>query len=357
MENTDTVEIHKVDIDLGQLYSHHFITFRYRELGESGQPAGNPNNYAQGLRYDNAHNDVTFVTANQESATIDLPDGTGFRWLPQTVLDLNTHYINYDQNKVLKCENFVNIYTQPSGTAVQLMETDLYANTSIIIPATGQDVQFTDDIYGNSTDEVFYWMLTSHTHKLGKDFDVYTRDAQGNPDTQVFDAEYMDGDPNSAFIGYDYQHPPVRYWTYPFLPVQKNLGLQQIATYNNNTGQLVYWGDTSDDEMMITMAMFVEDTAGLGAFTNTTNLQDVASGETLQLYPNPTNGSFVVAINTMDTEEVTLSIFNAIGQQMVAKTINGQSTTEFNLAPYGAGIYSIVVQSPTKVVNRKVVVR
>ncbi|MBL4625953.1 MAG: hypothetical protein JKY42_12555, partial [Flavobacteriales bacterium] len=309
VENMDTVEIHQVDIDLGQLYSHHFITYRFRAPGEGGLPAGVPTNYSEGLRLDNAHSDITFVTANQQSSTIDLPDGTGFRWLPETVLDLNTHYINYDLNKVLKCENFINIYTQPSGTAVQLMETDLYVNSSIAIPATNQDVQFTNDIFSTgNTDDLFYWMITSHTHKLGIDFDVCRRDAQGNAGDQIFDAAYIDGDPNGTFVGYDYQHPPVRYWEYPFLPVQKNLGLKQIATFNNNTGQMVFWGDTSDDEMMITMAMFVDDTTGLGNF-GTTGITASTDETKFHLFPNPARDVVLVS-NLPSNQSASITFYN-----------------------------------------------
>jgi len=353
VENPDTIEIHQVDVDLGQLYSHHFITYRFRNQGESGQPAGIPNNYNEGLRLDNAHNDVTFVTANQESSTIDLPAGTGFRWLPQTVLDLNSHYINYDQNKILKAENYINIYTHESGTAVQLMETDLYVNPSIVIPATNQDVQFTDNIVGTGVDKAYYWMITSHTHQLGQDFDVYLADSQGNADDQIFDAEYMDGDPNGVFIGYDYQHPPVRYWEYPFLEVQKNIGFVQVATYNNNTGQLVFWGDTSDDEMMITMAMYVNDTTGLGNFENTT-IDSYHGQGNFQLFPNPAN-DFIVISGT-HTVPYSITIINVLGEIVLKQNLDSNLGI-IETSSLIAGVYFYSISSNNSIRSGKLIIK
>ena len=353
IENTDTVEVHKMDVDLGQLYSHHFITYRFRNQGESGQPAGIPNNYNDGLRLDNAHNDVTFVTANQSSSTIDLPDGTGFRWLPETVLDLNSHYINYDQNKILKAENYINIYTQESGTAVQLMETDLYVNPSIAIPANGQDIQFTDNIVGSSADKAYYWMLTSHTHQLGQDFDVYLADSQGNADDQIFDAEYMDGDPNGVFIGYDYQHPPVRYWEYPFLEVQKNIGFVQVATYNNNTGQIVFWGDTSDDEMMITMAMYVNDTTGLGIFENTTIDSHHSLGN-FQLFPNPAN-DFIFIAGTPN-KACSINLINVLGEIVLKQNLDSNQEI-IDASSLVSGVYFYTISSNKNIQSGKLIMK
>ena len=113
--NQDSIEIKGVYADLGQVYSHHFIVYRYR-WGDTLVTPG-----LRGLE-DLDHYKITIMTTHQLSEEVMFPKGTAKRWAPNTSLDLNAHFINYS-SKVLKCENYYNVYTQPLNTAPQLLKT------------------------------------------------------------------------------------------------------------------------------------------------------------------------------------------------------------------------------------------
>ena len=104
----DDVDVDRIDIKFGT-YSHHFIIYDFNPGGANNIPAG--------LRLNPDHSDIGMVAAVQEPTDLQLPGGTAFIWDNNLVLDLNTHYINYSIEKNYQAEVYVNVYTQPSGTA------------------------------------------------------------------------------------------------------------------------------------------------------------------------------------------------------------------------------------------------
>jgi len=223
-----------------------------------------------------------------------LPFGTSFQWLPETVLDLNTHYVNYSSS-VLKCENYINIYTQPKNTALHHMQTGLYIDPSIYIPNDGADHTFTQEEYENTPGDMYVWSMMSHTHKWGKDYDIWHRNPDGSKGDKIYDASNMGGDPNGVTIGYDYQHPPTKRWGYPFLRVPLSEGLIHEAVFNNTGVVPVSWGPSSDDEMMIMGLMFLNDTTGLG--NTALGIKENNTSASVSLYPNPSKGLFRLKVN------------------------------------------------------------
>ncbi len=341
IRNAANMEVMRMDNEMGTSYSHHFLVYRF---------TSNQNQYLDGLRHKNAHYHTDFVAAYGQSDSLKLPAGTGWRWGANTILDLNTHYVNYDNSKVLKCETFVNIYTQTYGTAVHEMKSQLIPYVFLIIPNNGQTMTFTHNIFDTAAsavnDDMFIWAMSSHTHQWGKSFEVNTRDINGQIDTKIYDAERLHGVPGGQYIGYDYQHPPTRYWYYPFMPVKKNEGLISVATFNNTGGQTVYWGPTSDDEMMITGIMFIEDTTGLGIVSGINHVQK--GREILHLYPNPSTGMVNIALPPGE-KPAQIRIVDLMGREVMNEALRSK---QLNLQYLSAGTFIVTLRSDNGTVRR-----
>lgn len=80
---------------------------------------------------------------------------------------------------------------------------------------------------------------------------------------------------------------------------------------------------------------------------NTTSVEAV-SQESLKVYPNPANDYLIVEGEIMTSVEV----YNAIGQRLLTKAVNGNST-RINLSEFNNGIYFLRVNNNGEVVTRK----
>ena len=263
-------EITKVEVFMGD-ESHHFILYRFfsedEELcGGLGGDVG-PDDFPAGFRdVDQAsHFNANFQFGAQNTEVVDLPYGTAFAWDAGAILDLNSHYINFNQNQVLASEVFINVYTQPAGTAAQEMEAIMIPNLSLDIPNNGEEITFSEiiQVAWCFQQGMYVWATTCHTHQLGQDYDIYVTDAGGNDIDHFYDGScFTDGVPGCDTEFYDYQHPPTRVFDdYHFLSNQQ--GIRHEATYVNNGPEDVGWGLTSEDEMMLFFLFYVFDTTGL----------------------------------------------------------------------------------------------
>ncbi len=354
-----TKEIERVDTYMGD-YSHHFILFRYRD-GEEGAKS-------RGLRQDNAHTNTTIVTANQFSDSLKLPYGTAFQWDASTILDLNSHYINYNNNKPTACEVYLNVYTEPKGTAEQVMKSRLVPNFDIEIPNDGQEHTIQDAVYdSNLPIDLHIWALSSHTHQWGTDYNIYDRNADGSKGDQIFDAGCQpDGVPGCTTENYDYQHPPIREFEYPFHKMNLGEGVIHEATWVNNGPDTVRWGATSEDEMMLFFFFYVTSTEGLEPpddttandtttdDTTTTNLKQHQSPTdfSLNIYPNPSSGPFTIAYNLPEAGNTTIEILDIQGKK-VSTILNqthapGMHEVQLSELDLEKGMYLISIQHNDK---------
>jgi hypothetical protein len=270
-------EVTRLDMQIGT-FSHHFILYDFNPGGAQSIPPG--------LRLAADHSNIGLVAAIQEPTDLELPGGTAFFWDDQLVLDLNAHYINYSATAVYQAEVYVNVYTQPMGTAAQEMRTELIPNFDIYIPNDGNEVTYSQVINYN-LGEVFLWGLMGHTHQYGTSYKAYQREADGS-ETLIYDGACPRGEPGCVSPFFDYQHIPLRYFE-PLRPLMMSpqQGLRHEASWVNNGPSPVGFGPTSDDEMMVMIMMFTQDTVGLNlTSTNGAGLQPAASS----LYPNPTDG-------------------------------------------------------------------
>lgn len=317
----DDIEIKKIDVNMGS-YSHHFIIYKYDFATYLSNPDGLRTNDPEFLG-------VSLVTANQFSAAIELPEKTAFKWPDATWLDLNSHYINYSADLPLACEVYVNVYTQPVGTALHEMYSQLPANTDIYIPNDSEFHTFEQIINDPFvTDEIFVWGLTSHAHKYSDDFDMYMRNPDGTRGEHIFDASCgaTNGIPGCLDEIYDYQHPPIRYWN-TFLPVVPKDGIIAEATYYNDGPEPVWFGLTSDDEMMVEIYFYIEDTTGLNLPTAISDAETPT--ENFIVYPNPVHDVFYAQFDASefsDGEQLYAEILDVNGKIVSAYSFRTTST-------------------------------
>ncbi|HIF14290.1 MAG TPA: T9SS type A sorting domain-containing protein [Bacteroidetes bacterium] len=218
------------------------------------------------------------------------------------------------------------------------MLTGLYPNISIYIPNDGNDYTFNKEEFDTSNENIYVWSMGSHTHQWGKDYDIWQRNIDGSKGDKIYDASNMDGDPSGVTIGFDYQHPPTRRWGYPFLDVPINEGFIHEAVFNNTGSNSVYWGPTSNDEMMIMGLMYLEDTTGLANYSETSlDIETDRISKNLNLYPNPNNGHFILDITKSNDLDFILTDIS--GKILYKAEIKGNNKTPISLESLNKGVY------------------
>ena len=306
----NNVEVNRID-HLISNYSHHLIIYNYNA-------AANASTIDAGLRLNSYHSNISLVSAVQERTDLKLPAKTAFKWPKDRVLDLNSHYINYSSTAVYKAEAYINIYTQPTGTAKQEMFSLLLANNDIVVPNNGQTTMIEAPfIYAG---KVFLWGLMGHTHKYGTGYKVFKRLPNGVKGELMYDASCPNGIPGCQSPYFDYQHIPLHYFS-PLKAVDLNPGFIHQATWKNTGKDTLRFGPTSDDEMMVLIAMYTLDTTGL------TNSKDVNEIENVLVYPNPMNDKLHIMLppSVLHAE---IELFDILGRLVYRKEehINGQNT-------------------------------
>lgn len=335
----DDLEVNRIEVLIGN-DSHHFIIYDFDSPSDAAAiPAG--------LRLNTNHSGIGLVAAVQYAQDLVLPEGTAFHWEQDLVLDLNSHYINYSGILPLQAEAYLNIYTQPKGTAKQQMYSTLLVNPNIPIPNNNSLVTHTQSIiYPNA--EVFLWGLMGHTHKYGKSYKVYKRLPGSQKGDILYDGACPNGVPGCPSPWFDYQHIPIRYFD-EFLPVKINSqnGLLHEASWINDGPTSVNFGPTSDDEMMVLIMMYVTDTTGL-----TTDL-DIPNGVApgiLKIGPNPTTGQVTIQVPGLE-KWLTLQVYDVTGKPVYRSSFQGPAHS-LDLAALEPGMYFIQVRDLNGRFNR-----
>ena len=309
----EDLEVARLDIKMSP-YSHHFIIYNFE---------GPSNNIPAGLRTNANHNNISFSAVVTEPTDLNLPLGTAFKWENDLVLDLNSHYINYSAMSTFKAEAYVNVYTQPIGTAAQEMKTELYANLFIPIPNNGNPVTHDQAIGFPSLGDVYVWGLMGHTHKYGTGYKVYERNVATIGDL-IYDGACPGGIPGCVSPNFDYQHIPMRYFE-PLRPttISASVGLQHEASWINDGPFSVNFGPTSDDEMQVMILMYTEDIDGVGVAN-----EDIEVDHEFSVFPNPTSGTTTFFSPSMNTS-FDLELFDMAGKQI--RSYQQISDNQFNM--------------------------
>ena len=340
--------------------SHHFILYRF-----SG---GADADFAEGLR-DEADGEGSLFSANlvavwQNPEPIDLPATTAYSWGANDVLDMNYHLLNYSQDSILAADVYVNVYTQEAGVAEHEMYSQLLPidwlsaavggpiGPSLVIPNDGQPHTFEESFNVTFFGADWYiWMLGSHTHSRGTDFDIYLRNPDGSRGEQVYEGFYnTDYTFNQGY--YDWEHPPNRYFENPQLHVSMSSGLTYEAEYVNNTNETLHWGSTTEDEMMLIIVQYTRAEV-LGV--DEAALEDAW----LQVAPNPFTDITSVKFHLEDAANVALSVFDISGRQVLnlpQESLGvGTHQRSLNLETVSDGLYLVRVEVDGRVYNQRVV--
>jgi len=332
LHNEDPIEVTRIENLMDGNSSHHFILYDYNNATVAA-------NQKPGLRLYPDHVNVGLVEAVQDPVDLKLPEGTAFFWEANKVLDLNSHYINYN-NVPYKSEVYLNVYYQESGVAKQEMHSDLIAQIICIPPNDGDPYSVQMPVTDNTPGEIYIWALSGHTHQLGRGYKIWRRENDVATDL-LYDAACWEGVPGCVAPNYDYRHIPFRYFD-ELMPLSlgENNGFVHEATWVNNTDRYVCWGDTSDDEMMVMIVMFLTDTEGV--VTDIENPE--AEIKTLTADPNPMTERTLISLPD-DTGVVNLTLYDVLGNPVrVMQNINDQQIV-LNRDRLPAGMYVYRIES------------
>lgn len=92
-----------------------------------------------------------------------------------------------------------------------------------------------------------------------------------------------------------------------------------------------------------------------GLFTDNTNIKNID----ISIIPNPTNGIFQLNIENTNSEKITTTIYNSLGNEIHHKTINSNDKNfsfKYNLGNISSGIYIIKIELDNAVVFDRLVV-
>ncbi len=241
-------EVTRLDVTMNET-SHHYIHYKFDTPADAAAAD-------IGLREVGFGADLPFgggsdfVTAWADSDNFRLPGGTAYFWDESTVFDLNYHIPNYSDELILAADLYMNVYTQEAGTAIKEMKGNLTNNLLLFITA-GNEADFEDDM--NNGQQWNLWQISSHTHQLGTDFDIFNK-ATGE---QIYEGFYDYSGCNCNVGYYDWEHAPIKEFQ-PYYQLMPGEGLRYTAEYNNTTSNLITFGLTTNDEMMLFVVQYTE---------------------------------------------------------------------------------------------------
>lgn len=354
LQNEQPEEVNKVQVEMNQ-QSHHFLFFSFKEGEEFAQQDGligvTGFGGGSGLAITS---DTKMVGGWAYSRDLQLPDGTAFSWGQDQVLKLNYHILNYSASAILPATLYVNVFTQPEGTALMEMHSEFHLSieetqaAGLLYPPgisehTWEMSNF-EESNGNN-DTVHIWTLGSHTHKYGVDFDIFLND-DGQHGDQIYEGFY-NLDYTTLLNYYNFAEPPFRIFD-DFLSIRDGDGLIIEGVYDNTSNQFVVAGLTTDDEMFgVFMNYLVGDISVLEQDTTPiVGLNEQQIESTWSIYPNPTNGK--VNINLPNNiEDLNVEVYNAAGELMFGESITvGAKQWPLNLSTLDNGIYIVQLISP-----------
>lgn len=354
LQNEEPLEVNKVQVEMNQ-QSHHFLFFKFKEGEEFAQADGliGVTGFGQGSGQA-ITSDTKMVGGWAYSRELMLPEGTAFSWQQNQVLKLNYHILNYSATGVLPATLYVNVYTQPEGTALMEMHSEFHlsieeSQTAGLLYPPGisehtWEMSNFEESNGNN-DTIHIWTLGSHTHKYGVDFDIYLND-DGQHGEQVYEGFY-NLDYTTLLNYYNYAEPPFRIFD-EFLSIRDGDGLIIEGVYDNTSNQFVTAGLTTDDEMFgVFMNYLVGDISVLEQDTTpVVSIESLDELKTWSIYPNPTDGEININL-PKNMEDLNVEVYNTAGELMFGESIiNGAKEWNVNLNNFDNGIYIIQLNSP-----------
>lgn len=354
----DALEVNRIQTLINE-ESHHTALYRYYPEADTNflpglRPVQNVL-VAAGVYYTS---DIIGQWPNSQNLV--LPEGAAFNFPANVVVDLNYHIPNYSPDSILAAEFYMNVYTQPSGTAQQEMKSaPMYYGgadpTVLTIPGNTVDSVYTFATFSSDSAYTWYiWSMMAHTHQLGQDYQVWRRNPDGTKGENVYDGHY-----NSTYSFdqgyYDWQHPPFRTFDDELLAVDMTQGLIHEATFSNPSSETVWFGLRTTNEMYVTYVQYVEAplTAGIDERNNVSNTD-------ISVYPNPTNGMVNLKFSTSKAETSDIILFDQFGKEAYrteSKFGVGEQTLRVDISGLGLskGVYFVQMNSNSVSRSAKIV--
>ena len=246
LNNEDDIFLERVEIAM-KSGSHHFLLYTFQD---DIPPERMPEPYEYRELHDGSGQYVLATVLTQfyhlpiagsqwPFFDVSLPPGVAIRLPKNTLIDLNSHYVNRTSQPVTG-EVYTNLhFADPAEVA---HEARLFAltNFDISLPAGKETTLEKDFTFSERTHIV---QLFSHAHQLMVEFR----------------AEMIGGahDGELIYVAYDWEHPPMLRFDPP-LVLERGEGFRLETTYDNTTDEEVNFGLLSTDEMMILFGVSYE---------------------------------------------------------------------------------------------------
>ena len=346
--------------------SHHLLLFKY-EVNEA-------DNYREGARRVPVEgfpfNGGQLTGAWQDDGQMELPYGTAFKWAPNTSLDFDYHITNKGQDEILPADFYLNVfYYENSIEPVEMLaelinKTDLFLSQGI---NHRTDTHIPDRNPANPEETRNIWLITSHTHKFGTDYDIYLRNPDGSTGEQIYEGFF-----NSNYTAnqgvYDWEHPSIRKFEYPLKKFKAKDGLIFETTWDVTSctsgfpcslGGCVCFGLTTDDEMMLFTYLYTK--TDIPSDPNATAIPEIFAINNFSVYPNPFGESTRVDYAIDKASRVKVEVFDVLGKKLNAVTDEqlpaGKYSEEINSGLIGnsSGIYVVTLSlDGNKLATRKI---
>jgi len=78
----------------------------------------------------------------------------------------------------------------------------------------------------------------------------------------------------------------------------------------------------------------------------------------INIYPNPSRDIFKISLKSLKKQDISISIFSLLGEQVYYKFINditGKFTTSFDLNRFGKAVYLLEIKTDQFIVNKKII--
>lgn len=311
LRNTEMIKAYKTDGYMSW-ESHHMLLFKYDDNG-SGVREGMRLVPSESTPF---NGNVTLTGAWQNDAEFELPARTAFYWQPNTILEFDYHIKNYSQTQILPSDFYLNIYYDTENTRDIEMHAAL-VNNLILLLFQGQNTRTATDDF---SEDRYIYMLSSHTHQWGTDYDIFVNNSDGSRGEQIYEGFYSeDYSFNQGF--YDWQHPAIRYFT----PLKKaSQGLTYEVKYNVGVPYVTF-GLTADDEMMLFTYLYTTEEVPAAP---TAVIESHAPASPLRIAPNPVQGNAEVRYSISARSKVTIELHDMLGRLVATladATLNADS--------------------------------
>lgn len=341
--NNEDLEIHKLDLEMNK-ESHHMAIFKFKP--------GMDASVSPGLKRVNSIGDAAALFFSSEvvaqwpnDTEIELPNGTALFWDSNTVLTLSYHILNYSDS-IIAAEAYMNVYSRPRQlTTIEMTSYPVRYDgheqyqggwdvQALVILPTGTDTTLTiNQWHQDSTHYWNIWSIQAHTHQLGKDYNVYVRNADGTKGANIYNGKFNNTCQfNTGF--YDWEHPPLCYFGQLY-SVDMTNGLIHEAVFRNDGPDTVGFGLKTTDEMFVSYIFYYKSESHVGV-DPVKDLRAIA----VKVYPNPSSSHINFSLNPdLDLTNARLEIFDLLGRNVLSQSLNTHIET-INVSKLSSGNYS-----------------